>query len=187
MTDLEKLKHFRAHEEKEQEKGTWTFLLPITKLELTEAVNFEFKVDRVTFVSTDKLPRRKKKFGIPNHIADSRSRKKFMLDKFFSESVCFATLRETGKLREIEQSALEKVREELSILTLSQLGYARRGNMATPYISDENSTSSTSYYATNLKSGYGSQPNRALGTPHSLSLHYGWKKFNKKKDSFLIF
>src|SRR5215211_143297 len=37
--------------------GDWTFVIPVDALYLTEAVGREFRIDRVTFIDRDKLPR----------------------------------------------------------------------------------------------------------------------------------
>ncbi len=166
-----------------EEKGTWTFLVPIKNLILTDAVNFEFKVNRVTFVSTNKLSRRRKKFGIPESISDLR-KKKIWLNRFFSESDCFATLRQTGKFKDIEQLVLEIIREELSILSSSELVYAKRRNVAQLSISNEKARGSTSYYATNITTGSSTQSNKVLGSVSSLPLDFGWKDFNKRNGFF---
>ena len=41
--------------------GTWVYLVPIRWLKLTNAVNNEYKVDRVTFIGVEKLSRVRKR------------------------------------------------------------------------------------------------------------------------------
>jgi hypothetical protein len=143
-----------------EQRGTWVFVVPISKLKLTETVDFEFRIDRVTFVASDRLARRRKRFGLPHRISELREKRKGMLEKFFDWAPCFATIRRKGKLSDFEDAVLELIREELSILALSQLGYCKRGDISCPSISEENPIRSRSLYVTNADDGSGIQANR---------------------------
>jgi hypothetical protein len=111
---------------------SWTFVIPIDELYLTEAVGREFKVDRVTFIHRDKLPRvRKKKrerlgFGVPV----SELKKHPLTKELLERAPTLALTRGSGtQEEEVERWCLDLVREELSLLTLSQLGYSNRRQM----------------------------------------------------------
>jgi hypothetical protein len=109
------------------QRGSWTFLFPVGELYLTEAVGREFRVDRVTFVHRDKLPRVRKRLGLGATVSEV---KKILRGwDFFESAEAFAVVRQSGDQEEVERRCLEMVREELSILSLSRLGYARRKNM----------------------------------------------------------
>ncbi len=163
-----------------QERGTWVFVVPISNLKLTETVNFEYRIDRVTFIASDKLPRRRKRFGLPNRISELRNKRKGMLEKFFDSAPCFATVRRKGKLIDFEDVVLDLIREELAILVLSQLGYAKRRNLTSPSISEENPIKSRSFYVTNADDGSGIQANRVVGSQGSLLLNSSWRNFQEK-------
>jgi len=167
-----------------EEQGAWVFLVPISNLVLTKAVNFEFKIERTTFVSTDKLPKRRKRFGIPNRISDLKDKNKIGLGDFLSSSACFATLRQTGKLVDWEETIFEIIREELAILALSQLGFVKRQYMSSPSISEEKPRSSRSYYATNAATGSGTWSNRLLGGVRPLHIDAAWKRSNQNSFFF---
>ena len=96
----------------------WTFIIPVGSVGLTREVGYEYKVDRVTFVHKEKLPPEVAK-GHP---------------KFFEQAETFAVVRETGTPDEIEHQCLELVREECSILSLSQLGYVPKSRRMRPIV-----------------------------------------------------
>jgi hypothetical protein len=113
--------------------GDWLFITPIDGLELTKDINEEFTVNRVTFVSREKLPRIRKRLGFPTTITDltkvvSKKAKGFEkhLKEFFTSSKTFAVLPYKGKPKEKEKDCIRLVREELEILSFSQLGWSKR-------------------------------------------------------------
>jgi hypothetical protein len=113
--------------------GNWLFITPIDGLELTKDVNEEFIINRVTFVSREKLPRIRKRLGFPTTISDltkvvSKRAKGFEkhLKEFFLSSKTFAVLPYKGKPKEKEKDCIRLVREELEILSFSQLGWSKR-------------------------------------------------------------
>jgi len=88
-------KEYYSIDDVREERGTWVFLIPVSNLNLTEATNFEFRIDRVTFVAGEKLARRRKRFGLPNRISELREQRKRSRERIF-DSPCFATLRREG-------------------------------------------------------------------------------------------
>jgi len=113
--------------------GNWIFITPIDGLELTKDIKEEIRINRVTFVSKDKLPRIRKRLGIPTPISDlykpipgkDKGFKQQTKD-FFSSSKSFAVLMYKGKPKEKEKECIRLVRDELNILSLSQLGWSKR-------------------------------------------------------------
>ena len=55
---------------------SWTFLVPIGNLVLTEAVGREFNVDRVTFVHRDRLPLVREKLGLGERVSELKKRRR---------------------------------------------------------------------------------------------------------------
>jgi hypothetical protein len=113
--------------------GDWTFVIPVDALYLTEAVGREFRIDRVTFIDSDKLPRvrRKKRERLGLGIPVSELKKYPSTKNLLERSPSLALTRGSGtQEEEVERQCLELVREELSLLTLSQLGYSNRRQMA---------------------------------------------------------
>ncbi|HUX55140.1 MAG TPA: hypothetical protein VMV56_12045 [Williamwhitmania sp.] len=113
--------------------GEWIFIIPIEGLRLTKEVNEEFVVNRVTFVTREKLPRIRKRLGLPATLSDlteiiSQNDNGFkqIFKDFFQSSKTFAVLPYRGKPKEKQKDCIRIVREELNILSLSQLGWLRR-------------------------------------------------------------
>jgi hypothetical protein len=162
----------------QNEDGTWLFLVPISGLLLTKSVNFEFKVDRVSFIAASHLPFRRKQYGFPSKISELRNRHKGLLNRFFSSEKVFATLRLQGKGRQLKETFLKLVREELAILSLSQLGYSRRRHNAFPAMSMEYKPSKLSYLLLNTNSANWIQQNTTKGKIGELALDASWKSFH---------
>jgi len=109
---------------KPSQRGNWVF--PVGGM-LTEAVGREYRVDRVTFVHKDKLPRVRKRLGLGATVPE---RKKIIRGwDFFESANAFAVVRHSGEQEEAERRGLEMVREELSILSVPHMGYSRRRHM----------------------------------------------------------
>ncbi len=167
-------------EEIQNEDGTWIFIAPIKGLILTKAVNFEYKVDHVTFISSSHLPYRRKRFGFPYTISDLRKKHHKCFNEFFSKERTFATLRLQGKGKDLREKFLRLVREELAILSLSQLGYGRRKHNAYPMIYKEHTSGITNYLLFNSDKLSITQQNQIIGKINRLVLDKRWKNFQSK-------
>ncbi len=113
--------------------GDWIFITPIDGLRLTKDVNEEFIINRVTFVSREKLPRIRKRLGLPATLSNlteiiSQNDKGFkrIVKDFFKSYKTFAVLPYKGRPKEKQKDCIRIVREELSILSLAQLGWSTR-------------------------------------------------------------
>ena len=160
-------------------RGVWIFVAPISNLILTEAVNYEYRVDKVTFVDTKVLSGRRKRFGFPLKLSFLKKRWE-ALDRFFSISSTVATLRLTGMGSDLESRFLRIVHEELAILSLSQLGYCKRLNNSKPSIARENPSLFRSYLLFNSSDRSWTQPNRRLDKFQDLILNPLWLRFQKQ-------
>lgn len=114
-------------------EGNWVFITPISGLELTNYVNNEFTVNRVIFVSKDKLPRIRRRLGLPTTINDlgkivfkNDASFQQIIKDFFKSSKTFAVLPYRGKPKEKKSDCIRIINEELNILSLSQLGWSKR-------------------------------------------------------------
>jgi hypothetical protein len=107
-----------------------------------------------------------------------------LLEQFFDRATTFATLRETGKLAEFEEPVLDRIREAISLLTLSQLGYAKRRRIAAPAISEENPVGKRSYLVLSSSLDSWTQPNSVVGKFHPLTLDEHWRQF--QRESFFL-
>lgn len=111
----------------------WIFITPINRLELTKAINKEFRINRVTLVSKGKLPKIRKRLLIPARISELGNNKyrknrgfKDIIQNFFKSSSTYAVLNYKGKPKEKEQDCIRVINDELNILALSQLFYSKR-------------------------------------------------------------
>jgi hypothetical protein len=115
---------------------SWTVLVPIGNLVLAdEGVNREFRVDRVTFVHRDRLPfvRRRLRLGVP--VSELKKLKKSRrFERFFEAAEAYAVVTHSGSRKEAERRCLEIVREELHLLSLSQLGYSPSRTLMKPLV-----------------------------------------------------
>jgi hypothetical protein len=160
-------------------RSVWTFLVPIEHLTLTSAVDFEYRVNRVTFIAASALPRRRRRFGLPRTISFLRNRPHSSLNAFFDRAQTFATLRQSGTLADVEQQVLPIIREELALLTLSQLGFAKRRMMGAPMISMEIPSGRREYLVLDSRDDAWSQTFDRVGRYHTLRLEQSWLKFQR--------
>jgi len=116
--------------------SSWTFMVPVGELLLMEAVAREFRIDRVTLVHRDKLPRVRKRLGLGATISEVK--KTIPGWDFFDAGLAYAVMKQRGEPEEVQHQCLAVIREELSILALSQLGYSRRRQMSPIALAGEN-------------------------------------------------
>ncbi len=160
-------------------RGNWTFLFPVGELHLMEAVNREYRVDRVTFVHRDKLPRVRRRMGFRAPVSEIKKRLRHW--DFFDEAYAFAVVRKEGAKEEVERQCLDIVREELSILALSHLGYSQREQMEPIVAPGEVPNSYATYLALDSRSQawFGNQFKRTVPFAQSV-LDGRWKNYQDK-------
>ena len=164
----------------EDGKGTWLFLMPVQGLRIREAVNFEYSVDRVTFIDANKLTKRRKRLGFPSTIFDIKTQYQGLVDDFFVKNGTFATLRLSGKGKDLKKQFLNIVREELEILSISQLGYSRRKHNSRPSVYSNISPERITSLMFNITKNISYHPNEILGKIGPLNLDGRWHNFAKK-------
>jgi hypothetical protein len=106
-------------------EGKWVFIAPVANLYLREAVKREIRIDRVLFVNAKKLPHMRSRLHIPYPMSKWRH----VCQEDFRKAPSLAIIHHTGKPNDLSDECLRMVREESLILTVSQLGYARRSNV----------------------------------------------------------
>jgi hypothetical protein len=159
-------------------KEQWTVLMPVANVQLTKAVNYEFRIDRVTLVATDRLDRRRQRLGVPIRLT-RKSEKHPFFREFLKDSAAMGIVRMSGVKRQIERRILTIVRDELAILAASQLGYAKRHQTSAPAIAGERShTWRSQLWMTT--DGKWLQPNVWFGPRGSLRLDEHWLKFHRR-------
>ncbi len=157
------------------------FVAPIEHLEIDAAVNYEFRINRVTLISTDKLQARRRRFGFPSRLSEMKAQPHGIVFKqFFDRAPTIAIVRITGISKDIERQAVTIIRDELAILTASQLGYAKRSSAGAPAIVGEKPVTKQSLLWMNTQDGTLTQPNRVYGPLISLRLDSTWLGFQRK-------
>ena len=167
-------------QEIEESSGNWLFLMPIRGLILLEAVNFEFSVVNVTFIDAQRIANRRKRLGLPTTISKIKSQYKGSLDSFFEDHKTFATLRLTGKGKDLKNQFLNSVREELAIISLSQLGYGRRRSNSGPSVYYNESPERSTGLLFNLSNKTSYHKSEIIGKIGPLDLDRRWHNFQKR-------
>ena len=166
-------------------RSEWAFLTPIHNLFLTEEVDEEIRIDRVTFISSAKLLRVRDRLGVnKKHLREAKSRMgKSQIRRFeqiFEEDSTFAVLRHTGKPANIRDDCYRIVQDELAVLVFSQLLFKNRKNTGFVGLAGEHDRST----ATNifLDSRTSSQITgwNTLRSPTSFTLDDTWFSFHRR-------
>jgi len=155
--------------------GEWVFIVPVSGVELTEAVNNEFQIKRVLLVSKEKLPRIRLRLGLPTRISQMNERYK----EFFSSSDTFAVVRHSGKFKATKNFCRNLIRDELSILSLSKLGYEKRRFGSHPSIKGEPTKGTVSDFLIDVNDSRVSLGSRIVGHHNSLLMSGLWKGYQK--------
>lgn len=128
-----------------EKRASWICVAPVQNVILTDAIDHELQIDRVTLVSYDNLPYRRRRFGFPQRISELRDRMPRMFEHFFGEVETVAIQRLTGTPDDIEEQFLQTVRDELAIVALSRMGLARRHSRAAPMLANERPAGDVQY------------------------------------------
>lgn len=169
MSDIKKIK---------QQRGLWLFVVPISGLVLTKAVDEELVIDGITFVSREKLPRIRKRLGFPKKISELG--KKGVAAGFFKKSKVYAVGKLGGYGEDKENEFLARVGIGLDILSLSQLGYGRRRSNACLSIGKEKPVGSSSLCMFNLTTTSSVSEIRVVGRYQDLFLETRWRNYQRK-------
>ena len=157
--------------------GSWVYIVPVRGLTLTDAVNNEITINRVTFISLDKLSRVRKRFGIRKKLSELK--RKAVFDSFFSRSDrTVAIVRCCGKPSEVTTKAIRLVVEELEILSVSQLGYSKRRFNSHPSIY-MGGIPYASYICMNVNNDSTLLNSQITGKIGDLCLDEQWKTYQK--------
>lgn len=157
----------------------WTVVAPIDHLVLSDAINHEFRIDRVTLVATAKLPGRRRRFGIPWRVSEMRSEKHGVFKQVLDLTPAVGIIRATGNARNLERDITRLVRDELAILEASQLGYAKRAFAGAPAIWREKPVTQQSLLWIGRSKTW-EQPNRTYGPLLPLHLDAQWHRFQQQ-------
>jgi hypothetical protein len=158
----------------------WVLLAPVANVVLTKKSGLLFRVDQVHLVSKRSLPYRWKQLGLPAKVSDLRDGQGRFLDHFFSGVETFAVARRSGVGREVRDELRNIVREELSILAATQLGFAKRHAIAVPEMYRKKRYPSESYLLLDSEDLAWTQRDRTLGSAKRLLLDHDWLRFQSE-------
>lgn len=119
-----------------EQKGSWVLMAPVRNLHVGSGVDYEYRIDRVVFISAKRLARRRRRLGLPMRLSELRKYQRRRYRDFFSASETYAVVRGGGRGSDLKADLLRRAKEELAILCLSQLGYSRRRRNAAPVLGE---------------------------------------------------
>ena len=161
-------------------RDQWTIIAPVEHVELFPAVNEEFRICDVTLITTKALTRRRRRFGLPHRIAKLRTSKSgWIATGIIDESSVVAVMRLSGSSDECEPKAVTAIRDELALLSASQLFFTKRQTVAAPSIKGERSTATTAQLWLG-SSGSLMRPMKVVGPAVPLQMEGDWLHFQKQ-------
>jgi len=119
MTREKKKRHLR------DTKGVWSFICPIRNLILTKDVGEEVCVEDVVFVSSAKLPRVRKRLGLPVQISAFGSHFKKALAQYETYAVIKTPV---GSPKRLKPTLLQKVEEACCLLRCGGWPFMKRSS-----------------------------------------------------------
>lgn len=177
MTDSTKTKLVKIKDR----GGDWLFVTPIGNLALATEIGREFRIERVLFVHRDKLPRIRKRLGFPVKISEVKSSPPVPIySDFFTSADTFAIVRQKGKLGEIESNCYRMVEDSISILALSQLGYARRRFASRIALYGEHEPGRTQRVFLNTNDASRTFAGRMTNSPGPFPITGHWRNFHRE-------
>jgi hypothetical protein len=168
---------FNAYRQQMNELEKWVFVVPVSGVVLTKDVNREFRIKRVLLVAQDKLPRIRKRLGMPQRLSDLKKR---YATRFFDSARTFAVLRHSGRPGELKNKCLRMVKDELSILAVSQLGYSKRRLGSCPTIEGESTVAKINLLLLSTEDTRKIMEGRLVGKVDELFLDSLWKQYHRK-------
>lgn len=172
-------------------QSSWVFITPIYNLKLHKAVSNELRIDRVTFINSEKMKRIKNRLGIDGSKLKLINEKLSAgpvrnLDEYFGKYSTFAVLRYNGKPKLLKSKCFDLIRDELNIIALSQLLFQKRRFTGSVGIAGENEQSLAKHMFLDS-----SNPNFILGSelthyPQSLDIDTIWLNFHKNLFFFKL-
>jgi hypothetical protein len=164
--------------------GEWLFIFPISHLMFSHDIDSELTIGDVTFITLQRLARKRKHYGLNKTISELRKNNSinYTLDK--SDSLVAIT-KMKGDKKEAGEKAENNINEKLLILSVSQLFYNKGANISRPFIS-KNNYYTVSYVRLDLHSKSNGTSMSARGSIHDLILNNHWKTFNEERFFFKV-
>ena len=160
-------------------------IYPLTGLRLQTDIGSEFRVNRVTFISKEKLLRLKSRFGIT---AKTRTQIKANLDLYHNDLIgpdAYALLQIKGGSSNADHG-FKLVEREAAILAVSQLTYSSRSHNGVIALGVRNSSKLDLRLVVNLDEDIVSHKSQPVGPSGKLTLSDQWKKSAKGRGFFSL-
>ncbi|MFC1872497.1 hypothetical protein ACFLYV_02110 [Chloroflexota bacterium] len=164
----------------------WVFVAPIAGLTLTNDINNEINISRVTLVERNKLVRIRKRLGFD--LTKDEFENRTIKNKHWGgvEANTFAIMKCRGVPKEMKRKCIDLLKYELFILASSQLGWGRRKNNSHPSLMGYQNMGNISYEFLDTKSKAGMYNNELTGKYMPLVLNGAWKRHHKQSFFFKL-
>lgn len=168
----------------QSQDGSWVCLAPISNLVLSKAIDREITIGDVTLIDPERVVWVRKRLGFPVPLSELKREHPLMVEKIFSQCRVVATMRLKGKPKDQEKVFLDRVREALDVISLSQLGWGRRKTNAKPSIYKEVASGQLTSLFLESREGKWLWQNKRTGKYQELVLDSRWRDFQKKSFFF---
>ncbi len=109
-------------------KTNWSLFIPIYNLEISNNIGGELRIEHVNFISSDKIPRIRKKLGLTNRVLyyNNLFKSKHTTRKLFSETKVYAFLKTKRSEQDNLSREFRRIKEAVYLLASSQFYRIRR-------------------------------------------------------------
>ncbi len=167
---------FEICRQEQNKPGEWVVIAPITGIKLTSATNNELRIKNVLIVSKSKLPRIRKRIGLPTRISNIGVNYKIIFESAESCAITWYS----GTPDQVRIKCRKTIRDTLSILSVSQLGYSKRRYGSCPSIKGEVQSGVVGEILINKHDTRRLSQERLIGKYRNLIFDKRWKEFQKK-------
>lgn len=165
------------------ENGRWIFGMPITGIQLSDSINEELAIQRVTLVSYEKLKKSRTRFY-------RISKSTFINDAIFSSNAnkveTFALIKFNGNPKLSKLELLGILTDELNIFLSSQLGKRSSIKVSVDVFGSKNREIGTSLFLKNDEKQTTRLQIESISSPFSIVVDSNWKRVNNQRFLFKL-
>jgi len=178
------------HKESEEDNQLRDFILfyPVFNLKISKDIGGEIKIERVHFISREKIPRIRKRIGLKQKVSELSNfwEKKFKLPKLFGEAPSFAFIKFKSRPKAEIIEPISKIKDSFWILASSQFFRTNRYNIEYFGLPE---------HQENIKTGYVLYDSEQIGTKRAFkrlspimpyTLDKNWKMYLKNHFFFYL-
>lgn len=108
--------------------STYSIFVPFHNLIISDDIGGEIRIEDVLFVSNEKIPRIRRRLGLPFRVSHYGFNRDNSRSNIFLSSDVYATLKYRGSEESVKQKAYEKIKEAVFLLASSQFFRLKRYN-----------------------------------------------------------